>query len=177
MRLHPRSLLVLAAGLGFTAAILLAPFGPGPAIVARITADTPDGQLELFARSIERGDLGRARSLWVLPANASQLVRDPLEARKHEVMRELGGLAGRPYVVERVQWWGTCCMPHVIDSPKGAGGARYWVRFDGSLVPYVVDVFATDTSWIYDGQPARGWAVRDVYRSTDRPLYFTWPEN
>ena len=92
-------------------------------------------------------------------------------------MRELGAFAGRPYVVERVQWWGTCCMPHVIDSPKGAGGARYRVRFDGSPVPYVVDVFATDTSWINDGQPARGWAVRDVYRESDRPLYFTAPEN
>lgn len=177
MRLGPRSLLVLAAALGLAAAILLAPFGPGPAIFARITADTPDGQLELFAGSIERGDLERARSLWIIPANASTPVRDSLEARQHEVMRELGGFAGRPYVVERVQWWGTCCMPRVIDSAKGAGGARYRVRFDGSLVPYVVDVFAVDTSWIYDGQPARGWAVRDVYREGERPLYYRASEN
>lgn len=92
-------------------------------------------------------------------------------------MRELGGFAGRPYVVERVQWWGTCCMPHVIDSPQGAGGARYRVRFDGSLVLYVVDVFAVDTSWIYDGPARARRAVRDVYREGDRPLYFTAPEN
>lgn len=173
MRPGPRSLLVAAAALAVASAVLLAPFGPGPAIVARITSDTPDGQLELFARSIERGELERARSLWVVPANASATVQGPLGSRKNEVMRELGGFAGRRYVVESVQWWGTCCMPHVIDSSNGAGGARYRVRFDGSLVPYVVDVFAVDTSGFYNGQPARGWAVRDVYRSGDPPLYFT----
>ena len=177
MVLSPRWLLVSATVLALGAAVLLAPFGPGPLIIARITADTPDAQLELFAGSIQRGDIERARSLWIIPANASTPVRDSLEGRKHALMAELAGFAGRPYVIERVQWWGTCCMPHVIESPKGAGGARYWVRFDGSLVPYVVDVFAADTSWVQAGQPASDWAVRDVYRSTDRPLYFAWPEN
>lgn len=173
MRLDLRSLLQLAASLAVAAAVLLAPFGPGPAIVAKITSDTPDGQLELFARSIERGELERARSLWIVPANASSPLRESLEARKREVMGELARFAGTRHVVQGVQWWGTCCMPHVIDSPRGAGGARYRVGFEGSPVQYVVDVFAADTSWIHDGQPARGWTVRDVYRSGDPALYFT----
>lgn len=173
MRLGLRSLLVLAAPLAVASAVLLAPFGPGPAIVARITSDTHDGQLELFARSIERGELERARSLWIVPANASAPVQESLEARKREVLGELARFAGTRHVVQGVQWWGTCCMPHVIDSPTGAGGARYRVSFEGSSVQYVVDVFAVDTSWIHDRQPARGWAVRDVYHSGDPPLYFT----
>jgi hypothetical protein len=177
MGLDRRSLLVLATAIAVAAAILLAPIGPGPAIVARLTADEPDGQLALFAGAIRSGDLARARSLWVIPANASGVVRDGLEERQHEIMAELARFAGAPYAVERVQWWANCCMPSVIPSRHGAGGARYWVRFDGSSTPYVVDIFAIDTSWLYDGQPARGWAVRDVYPEGERPLYFRWSEN
>jgi len=57
MRLDRRSLLVVATALGVTAAVLMAPFGPGPAIVARITADTPEAQLDLFIGAVERGEI------------------------------------------------------------------------------------------------------------------------
>lgn len=57
MRLDRRSLLVVATALVVTAAVLMAPFGPGPAIVARITTDTPDAQLVIDGPHVARAGL------------------------------------------------------------------------------------------------------------------------
>lgn len=171
-----RSLAIALLVLAVAAAIIVAPFGPGPAIVARVTADTPEGQLELFLRAVEGGEVERARSLWVIPPAMNESRRSGLESRRLSTTEQLALVRPASHAIERVQWWGTCCMPHVIDTSRGAGGARYWVSF-ASAGSYVVDVFAIDTSWLYDGQPARGWAVRDVYPRGEHAIYFTWPEN
>lgn len=176
MRLDRRSLLLVATALAMTAAVLMAPFGPGPAIVARITADTPEAQLDLFIGAVERGDIERARSLWVIPGGYNEPLRSALEARRLAVTEGLARARPASHTIERAQWWGTCCMPHVIATSAGAGGVRYRVSFAG-VGGYVVDIFAMDTSWLYDGQPARGWAVRDVYPANEMPVYWTWSDD
>jgi len=171
MRRYMGPTAVIVAALAVLAAVLTAPFGPGPFIVARVSGDEPDATLTRFADAVSNGDLARARSLWIVGPNETPVFRARIERRQVETWQTLAGFVGRPYSVERVQWWSTCCMPSVIAGREGASAARYWVRFDGSLRPYVVTLIASDTQWMLEGAPARGWAVREVHLDGEEPIY------
>lgn len=66
MGLRPRQTLAIAAAtvaaISIAALILIIPFGPGPRIVAQLTGDRAEAQVEGYVRAVASGDV-------VCPAN------------------------------------------------------------------------------------------------------------
>src|SRR5207253_9918275 len=77
-----------------------------------------------------------------------------------------------------VEWWGTCCEPHLVADQRAAGLVRVrlrLVRRDGAAAAYTFDV-RTREPYPAAGPafPARQWLLVDVYPSSDEPLAFAW---
>ena len=135
-----------------------------------ITRSEPERAVALYVEALRSRDERLALARWTVPPNAS----DALLARRAAVTATLLGTA--TYTVTRIEWWSTCCEPHIIsdDQARYAGFARLWVDLDGAA--YVFDIH-TARRYDYftdDGRP-RSWVVWDVYPAAERPLHFTWP--
>ncbi len=164
---------------------LMIGLGQGPeafyaTAVETLTGETPEAKIGAYVQAVLRGNEQGALATWELlnpdpmPARAEQL-----SARREAVTRELvSAHFQRDYRILNIQWWGTCCEPRVINSPRDAGGARVTVQFlDDKGLPslYVFDVFTRGGAYWADalGYPPRQWVLRDVYRFDDKPLYWT----
>ncbi len=81
--------------------------------------------------------------------------------------------------VLEIEWWGTCCEPHIITDSREAGFSRLWVEVSGGNEPrqYVFDVLAPPMSYLgrWGGYPVRHWQILEVYPAGEEPLYWRWP--
>jgi hypothetical protein len=101
-----------------------------------------------------------------------------LQERRGVVTRQLLGAVRPQPEYFALEWWRTCCEPGVIADGDLAGGLRATLLLQDQLgrsATYVFDVLATDTGWLYDGLPARGWTLVDIYRPDEEPVDFRWP--
>lgn len=151
------------------------------AVVETLTGETPQAKIEQYVHALARGDQAQALALWELPT--WQLPNDTLpqlRARRQNVTHELYQLAHSvKFRIRAVEWWGTCCEPHVIQSPPDAGGARVRVEFmDANQKPriYVFDLFTREQPYwgAALNYPPRQWMIRDIYPETQTPLFWTF---
>ncbi len=148
---------------------------PGWQVVAHVSGDTPEARLAAYLDAVGQGDVEGAIETWHISGRPGMY--EQLAARREQVTRDLA--RRRPTaVVERIEWWSTCCEPHVIDRRDYATAARAVVRLtfaNGAEERYILDVLALNKMPLLDGLPARDWIVRDVHPPSEAPLYFTWP--
>jgi hypothetical protein len=171
---------VVVLGLAFTAFVLwfdpsvFAPvLRPVNRLVERVIGETPQAKVASYLALVAREDRDEALALWP----ASERLGPEYEARRHSVTTELEELGPElSHRVVKIEWWGTCCEPHIITDSREAGFARLWVEVSGGgeARQYVFDVF---TRFGYggrpDGYPVRHWEIVDVYPAGEEPLY--WP--
>jgi hypothetical protein len=162
-------------------AMILVMDSPIKARVAEfVRGETPAAHIRSFIVALERDDLERAEECWVLPDWELAAGRsDDLAERRQRIIRDLsaGELDLTSYTILDIEWWSTCCMPGVTDSPRDAGGARARVQFldaAGSPVHYAFDLFTLGGAYwgAATGWPARRWALRDVYEVGEEPLFW-----
>ena len=172
--------LVVALGIAFIAfALWLLPdmyapvLGPVNRLVERVSGETPQAKVASYLALVARGDWDGALALW--PAN--ERLGSEYEVRRHSVTTELERLGPElSHRVVKIEWWSTCCEPHIITDSREAGFARLWVEVSGGgeARQYVFDVF---TRFGYggrpDGYPVRRWQIVDVYPAGAGPL--VWP--
>ena len=137
---------------------------------------TPPAKVTAYLQAIAQDDDERALALW--PAN-ERLGRE-YEVRRHSVTTELEELGPElSHRVLEIEWWSTCCEPHVITDSRMAGFARLWVEVSRGNEPrqYVFDVLGRGGScWReMEGYPVRHWQIVDVYPTGEEPLYWRWP--
>ena len=148
-------------------------FGPANRIVEQISGETPQAKVASYLALVAREDQDEALALWP----ASERLGPEYEARRHSVTTELEELGPElSHRVVKIEWWSTCCEPHVITDTRGAGFARLWVEVSGGDEPrqYVFDVFVPGGYWGWmEGYPARHWEIVDVYPAGEEPL--VWP--
>jgi len=175
--------LVVVLGLAFTAFVLwldpsvYAPvLGPVNRLVERVIGETPQAKVSSYLVLVARGEQDKALALWP----ASEWLGPEYEARRHSLTRELEALG--PELSHRVldiQWWGTCCEPHIITDSREAGFARLWVEISGGgeARQYVFDVLVRGGAYWgeWEGYPVRHWQIGEVYPAGEEPLYWRWP--
>jgi hypothetical protein len=144
---------------------------PAQQLIERATGRTPPAQIAGYLTAIAEGDRTAALARWPVGAQADEA----LQARRQAVTDEL--LAYGPHLEHRivaVTWWSTCCEPHVIDDPGGAGGARVQVAIRSQTrleKVYLFDLLVPGGYWgDAAGYPVRTWAIVDVYPEGEAPL-------
>ena len=146
-------------------------------VVEHVTGETPEAKVRAFAHALAAGDESRALQLWQVPVSLPEETRAALVARQKRTVERLLRAETEGHVdILDVEWWGTCCEPRPISSPKDAGGARMRVRLhtrEGPTV-YIFDVFVRDGPYwgAVMNYPPRHWVIRDVYPEGEAPLYW-----
>jgi len=144
-------------------------------LVERVSGETPQAKVSSYLALVARGDRDRALALWP----TSERLGPEYEARRHSVTTELEELGPElSHRVLEIEWWGTCCEPHVITDSREAGFARLWVEVSGGSEPrqYMFDVLVLGGYWGWmEGYPVRHWQIVDVYPAGEEPLYWRWP--
>jgi len=177
--------LVVILGIAFVAFALCfipdmyAPvLGPVNRLVERVIGETPQAKVSSYLALVARGDRDKALALW--PAN--ERLGSGYEARRHSVTRGFEELGPElSHRVLEIEWWGTCCEPHIITDSREAGFARLWVQMsranEARLYTYVFDVLAPGgCCWgRMEGYPVRHWQILDVYPAGEEPLVWGWP--
>lgn len=161
-----RLVLVAAATLPVAILLSLLIVPKIPYLVAPLLNDTPEARLEDYFEAIARGDADAALLFWKVDPGRKA---EELGSRRASVTADLASQRPRSWTVEHAEWWGMCCMPHIVDSRDQAGGARFTVSVDGK--PYRFDIIAMDHGGSWEGLPSRGWVLRDVYPVGAPPLY------
>ncbi|HAL61884.1 MAG TPA: hypothetical protein DCP08_05685 [Chloroflexi bacterium] len=174
---------VVVLGVAFTAFVfwldpsVFAPvLGPVNRLVERVSGETPQAKVSSYLALVARGDRDGALVLW--PAN-DRLGSD-YKGRRHSVTTELEGLGPElSHRVLKIEWWSTCCEPHVITDNREAGFARLWVEVsrDNEARQYVFDLLAPPMPYLgrWEGYPVRHWQILDVYPVEGEPLVWRWP--
>jgi hypothetical protein len=144
-------------------------------LVERVIGETPQAKVSSYLALVARGDQDGALALWP----TSERLGAEYEMRRHSVTTELETIGPElSHRVVKIEWWETCCEPHIITDSREAGFARLWVEVSGGgeAREYVFDVF---TRFGYggrpDGYPVRHWQIVDVYPTGEEPLYWRWP--
>lgn len=174
--------LVVALGIAFIAfALWLLPdmvapvLGPVNRLVERVSGETPQAKVASYLALVARGEQDKALALWP----ASEWLGPEYEARRHSVTTELERLGPElSHQVLKIEWWGTCCEPHITTDSRGAGFARLWVEVSegDEAKRYVFDVFTRFGYWgEMEGYPVRYWQIVEVYPAGEEPLYWRWP--
>jgi hypothetical protein len=167
---------ILCIGTVLALALLLSP--AGNAARERVMGETPQAKITGYLKAIQRGDRSAALEAWEVGAPQQQHYA-ALSQRREKVTDELlaPGISG--WRVLEIEWWTTCCEPHVTCSVRSAGGARIQVQVlddDGNPLRYTFDVFAREQPYWGDamGNPVRRWVIRDVYAAGEEPLFWRW---
>jgi hypothetical protein len=176
-------LVTILVGIGFCAiSIVFLTRGSAYAtVVETITGETPEAKVGAYVNAVARGQVTQALTLWELPTwQLPDETEARLSARRQSVTQQLAGLPVRAqFNILGIQWWSTCCEPHVIPEPRDAGGARLYVQLfdkDGMPLRYVFDLFTREQPYwgAALNYPPRQWVLRDVYPDTQAPLFWTW---
>ncbi len=150
---------------------------------------TPQSKVADYVRAVARGDELAALAVWELPLEGTATNPLAVEAmsqrdqalaeRRVMVTRDLNA-AGvtADFAIAWIEWWNGCCSPNVIEDPKSAGGARVTVILrsaDGGERRYVFDVWHREGAYYgtFTGEPHH-WALFDVYRQGEEPLYWRY---
>jgi hypothetical protein len=173
-RLSYRRLLVAVGILALVVMALIAPPGSpnGKLVFEWLTGETPQAKVGAYVLALALGNKGAALAWWGAP--------DDLSDRRAQVVSELlaSGLSPR-FSITRIEWWSTCCEPHVIHEPRGAGGARVRVQLydrQGAPLLYTFDIFVSGGAYWGPAAnyPLRHWVIRDIYPDGDAPLFWRW---
>ena len=174
--------LVVILGIAFVAFALsfipdmYAPvLGPVNRLVERVSGETPQAKVSSYLALVVRGDRDEALALWP----PSERLGPEYEVRRHSVTTELEELGPElSHRVLEIEWWGTCCEPHLTTDSREAGFARLRVEVSGGNQPrqYVFDVLVPGGYWGWmEGYPVRHWQIVEVYPAGEGPLYWRWP--
>jgi len=156
---------------------MLAPvLGPVNRLVERVSGETPQAKVASYLALAARGDREPALALW--PAN--EQLGPEYETRRHSVTTELEQLGPElNHRALKIEWWSTCCEPHVITDSREAGFARLWVEVcrGNEARQYVFDLLAPPMPYLgrWEGYPVRHWQILDVYPVEREPLVWRWP--
>jgi hypothetical protein len=163
--------------LGCLAVSVAAPvLAPAYRLVERLMGETPQAKVSSYLELVASGAREEALALW--PGNEG--LGAEYEVRRQSATTEFEELGAElSHRVQRIEWWSTCCEPHVITDSRNAGFARLWVEVFRGDEPrqYVFDVLGRGAScWPgMEGCAVRRWQIVDVYPTGEEPLVWGWP--
>jgi hypothetical protein len=169
---------VLSLGLPMTWLLGPSTFDGLPALLMeRVRGETPQARVDAYVQAVLAGDEEAALAAWTPPdPERDEELSEALRQRRRDVTRQLiAAELGEAYTIADVEWWTTCCEPHVTCDARNAGGARIRVQFldrDGLPIVTVFDVLHRDGAYwgAAAGHPPRRWALYDVYPRGEEPL-------
>lgn len=163
-------IVLLVISVGFWLAYINGIFTP---FIEKITNETPEAKINAYIQATAKGDKITALNLWEISSE-----NNLLKERRDKITTELINVkTTSKFSIVNIEWWGTCCIPSIIDNPRSAGGARANVELsdnNGNKYSYIFDVFVPGS---YEGAavgyPVRHWVLKDVYKAGDKSLFWT----
>jgi len=154
--------------------------GPANRLVERLIGETPQAKVSSYLDLVASGAREKALVVWPALWPANERLGPEYELRRQSVTTELGELGAElTHRVLRIEWWGTCCEPHVITDSRDAGFGRLWVEVSrgDEAKQYVFDVIVPRGPYWGEiqGYPVRHWRIVDVYPVGEEPLLWGWP--
>lgn len=148
--------------------------------IEKVINEKPEVKVVEYLKAVKKNDEAEALTIWELPEwEGWKLSKESsfLQKRRENLTKNLIKNGVENFDILKIEWWGTCCEPGVINNPREAGGARIRVQLvngSNSKYIYIFDVFHRETSYwgAAQGYPIRHWVLRDVYFPSQEPLFW-----
>lgn len=147
--------------------------------IEKITNETPEAKISAYIQAINKSDKKIALKIWEYPtwnleSNDYILLKERREKITDELIKEK---ITSSFIITNIEWWGTCCIPGVINNPSGAGGARAKVELmdiNNKKYIYIFDIFVRETHYggATEEPKLRHWVIRDIYPLGEEPLFW-----
>ncbi len=148
--------------------------------IEKAISETPEAKIELYLQAISKEDEKGALTLWEFPDwwDSSFIGFDQLKNRREEMTNKLiETKINSDFTITKIDWWGTCCVPSIIDDSNWANGARVYVQltdFNNNKLNYIFDVFVSKGHREPGiGDSIRHWTIRDVYPENEESIFWT----
>jgi hypothetical protein len=144
-------------------------YGISELAIEKVTGKTPEAKVEKYINAVSGGDKEQALAAWNVPSQDETSVLpaeyyDKLKAQREAITQELITKKISPnFKIKNIEWWSTCCEPHILDNSRAAGRAKLYVEFIDSKSTYIFDLSVPGG---YDGgltgHYVRNWEIDSV---------------
>jgi hypothetical protein len=149
--------------------------GDGVPWIEFLLHEEPQARVDDYLRALSARDRDKALALWEIPDRGAPDALGALRDRRQEVTDALLAVASGSHRVIDVQWWSTCCEPHLVPDKGNASIARIRIAIDGATEQrYTFDVRAAAPDRSLLDEVARRWSIADVYAVGEQPLVLRW---
>lgn len=143
-------------------------FGFSSLFIEEATGKTPEAMLTRYVKSVASGDQGQAFAVWVNPEALNGNDREKFAGIREKVTEDLIAAKVSPgFTIKDIEWWSTCCVPHVMKDSRAAGRAKFYVEFTDANNAKLDYVFDFEVPGGYDGgltgYSVREWKIKDAY--------------
>lgn len=167
-----KMLLVLLLVAIFSVWYVEAKYGVSELVIEKMSGRTPEVKIESYIRAVSGGDKEQAFAVWNLPEMDKSSVSsaeyyDNLKKQRETSTQDLIAKKISPeFKIKNVEWWSTCCEPHILDNSRSAGRAKFYVELTDSNSAKSTYIFDLSVPGGYDGgltsHYVRNWEIDSV---------------
>lgn len=156
-------------------------YGIKELFIEKMTGNTPEVKIENYISAVSNGNKEQALMEWtvlekdrykdkssMLNAEYYSQLNNQLRKTGETITQDLISKKINPtYKIQKVEWWSTCCEPHIIENPRMSGHAKFYVELTDSNKTTSVYIFNLEVPGGYDGgltsHYVRHWVIDDIY--------------
>lgn len=156
------------------------------AFIEKALNEEPEKKITAYIGAVKQGNTNDALAIWELPDPEGWKTSEEfflLENRRKNLTENfiLNGITN--FEILKVEWWsGFCCMtePYIVNDTRDGGYVRAYVKLfsdttdkgDNEYVYIFVLSTRDDSFGALASYPVRYWVIRDIYPSTQKPLFW-----
>jgi hypothetical protein len=156
----------------FSACYIEAAYGVSELVIEEVTGKTPEAKIEKYINAVSGGDKEQALAAWNIPSqNESSVLPaeyyENLKVQRETTTQELiAKKLSSNFKIKNIEWWSTCCEPHVLDNSRAAGRAKLYVELTDSNNAKFTYIFDLSVPGGYNGgltsHYVRDWQIDSV---------------
>lgn len=177
--MRKKTILILLSIIILSGIYLEAEHGISSLIIEKITGKTPEAKIENYIKTVSGGNKEKAFAVWDLPkidtsSASSANYYEELKTQRETFTQDLIAKKISPnFKIKDIEWWSTCCEPHVIQNPRAAGRAKFHVELTDSNNTKSTYIFNLEVPGGYDGgltrHYVRDWKITEAYPENGYP--------
>lgn len=153
-------------------------YGMSSLLIEKIKNENPEAKVTVYIQAVSNGDREKALSFWDISESykLNPEYCDKTKNRGEQITKELiEKKIKSEFVITKIEWWSTCCMPRIINNSRFAGEAKVYVQLtdsDNIKSSYIFNVVVPGG---YDGglteHSVRHWVLADIYPENEELLF------
>lgn len=145
-------------------------YGISSLIIEKVTGKTPEAKIESYIKAVSGGNKEQAFVVWDIPEinkSSADYYKEQKEQRETFTQDLIAKKISSNFKIKNIEWWSTCCEPHVIQNPRMAGRAKFYVELTDSNNIKSIYVFDLEVPDGYTGgltgHHVRDWKITEAY--------------